>query len=222
MYGGKPTPPFRATIPEYPWMQTYKNRTTLNAQYFDILSATNCSTLACLRALSGPASKDAIGSSYESGYTKDLYAYDDFYYGPSVDGHVIQALPPKELEAGYFVKVPMLTHYTSFEGAGFSNFSTKTLEDTNSKLHTLWPSAGPAFYRRFDQLYPISSFTGDSRIPTSIQLLSQSSHPIYGDFIINCPTYNLATAFSNAGLPVYKMLFRDGTQIHGASATYLG
>ncbi|KAI5199185.1 hypothetical protein E4T38_07115 [Aureobasidium subglaciale] len=67
MYGGEPTPPFRAT---------YKNRTTLNAQYFDILSASNCSTLAYLRALSGPALKDVIDSSYEGGHTKDLCAQD--------------------------------------------------------------------------------------------------------------------------------------------------
>ena len=44
---------------------------------------------------------------------------------------------------------------------------------------------------------------------------------IYGDFIINCPTYQLATAFSDAGLSVYKMIFRASTQIHSASAAFL-
>ncbi|KAI5239122.1 hypothetical protein E4T42_08798 [Aureobasidium subglaciale] len=172
--------------------------------------------------MSGPALKDAIDSSYESGYTKDLYAYSDFYYGPSIDG------------------LPMLTDHTSFEAVGFSSFGTKTLEDTDSKLHTLWPSAGLASYRRLDQLYSTSSFTGDylkipcfnsiiiSFLASSLNVTGLSTNSvfwraqaIYGDFIINYPTHNLATAFSNTGLRVYKMLLTDGIQNHVASAAYL-
>jgi len=107
-------------------------------------------------------------------------------------------------------------------------------------VYTLWPSAGSAFYRRLDQLYPVDSFAGSFfNNPffnsTIISFLSSSLHisglsansifwrtqAIYGDFIINCPTYQLATAFSDAGLPVYEMIFIAGTQIHGASAAFL-
>lgn len=80
-------------------MQSYKKKTVLNAQYSDILSASNCSTLTCLRSLSEEALTNAIDDSYEIGYTQGLYAYGDFYYGPAVDGRIIQDLPSQELEA---------------------------------------------------------------------------------------------------------------------------
>ncbi|THY81075.1 hypothetical protein D6C95_09241 [Aureobasidium pullulans] len=195
-------------------MQSYKKKTVLNAQYSDILSASNCSTLTCLRSLSEEALTNAIDASYEIGYAQGLYTYGDFYHGPAVDGRIIQDLPSRELEAGNSAK-------------------------TTLKLYTLWPSAGSAFYRRIDQLYPVGSFAGSFfNNPffnsTIISFLSSShisglsansifwrTQAIYGDFIINCPTYQLATAFSDAGLPVYKMIFRASTQIHGASATFL-
>ncbi|THW24620.1 hypothetical protein D6D23_05100 [Aureobasidium pullulans] len=97
--------------------------------------ASNCSTLTCLRSLSEEALTNAIDASYEIGYAQGLYAYGYFYYGPAVDGRIIQDLPSQELEAGNLAK--------------------------------------------------------------------------------------LATAFSDAGLPVYKMMFKAGTQIHGASAAFL-
>ncbi|THZ26740.1 alpha/beta-hydrolase [Aureobasidium pullulans] len=127
MYGGQPSPPSRAAIAESPWMQSCKKKTVLNAQYSDILSASNCSTLTCLRSLSEEALTNAIDASYEIGYAQGLYAYGYFYYGPAVDGRIIQDLPSQELEAGNLAKVPLITDHTTFERAGFSNFSTRTL-----------------------------------------------------------------------------------------------
>lgn len=44
---------------------------------------------------------------------------------------------------------------------------------------------------------------------------------IFGDVIINCPTYYLGTAFSRAGVPVWKMVFNAGSELHAATAPYL-
>ncbi|KAL2028493.1 hypothetical protein VTO58DRAFT_109523 [Aureobasidium pullulans] len=92
-------------------MQSYKKKTVLNAQ-----------------SLSEEALTNAIDASYEIGYAQGLYTYGDFYYGPAVDGRIIQGLPSRELEAGNSAKVPLITDHTTFEGAGFSNFSTRTLQ----------------------------------------------------------------------------------------------
>lgn len=42
MYDGVSNPLFRAAVAEYPWWQSYKNNTTLEAQYPQILAATSC------------------------------------------------------------------------------------------------------------------------------------------------------------------------------------
>ncbi|THW34555.1 hypothetical protein D6D25_05286 [Aureobasidium pullulans] len=79
-------------------------------------------------SLSEEALTNAIDASYEIGYAQGLYAYGYFYYGPAVDGRIIQDLPSQELEAGNLAKVPLITDHTTFERAGFSNFSTRTLQ----------------------------------------------------------------------------------------------
>ncbi|THX57918.1 hypothetical protein D6D06_03378 [Aureobasidium pullulans] len=83
---------------------------------------------AIAESLSEEAPTNAIDASHEIGYAQGLYAYGDFYYGPAVDGRIIQDLPSRELEAGNFAKVPLVTDHTTFEGAGFSNFSTRTIQ----------------------------------------------------------------------------------------------
>ncbi|THV90026.1 hypothetical protein D6D26_09564, partial [Aureobasidium pullulans] len=83
---------------------------------------------AATESLSEEALTNAIDASYEIGYAQGLYAYGYFYYGPAVDGRIIQDLPSQELEAGNLAKVPLITDHTSFERAGFSNLSTRTLQ----------------------------------------------------------------------------------------------
>ncbi|THX62120.1 hypothetical protein D6D08_08567 [Aureobasidium pullulans] len=120
MYGAQPSPPFRAAIAEYPWI-----------------------------SLSGEALTNAIDAPYEIGYAQGLYAYGDFDYGPAVDGRIIQDLPSRELEAGNFAKVPLITDHTTFEGAGFSNyFSTDQFEAVYSMAisrQCFLPPPRPAF-----------------------------------------------------------------------------
>jgi carboxylesterase type B len=43
----------------------------------------------------------------------------------------------------------------------------------------------------------------------------------YSDYIINCPTYAAAKAFSEAGMPVWKTRFNAGSGLHGASTNYI-
>lgn len=76
--------PFRAAIAEYLWMQTYKNKTVLNAQYSNILSASNCSTLTCLRSLSEEALTNAIDASYEVGYPQGFIHMETFTTVPQL------------------------------------------------------------------------------------------------------------------------------------------
>jgi carboxylesterase type B len=81
LYGGVSNPPFRAAISEYPWWQSYKNNTILEAQYRQMLTATNCDNLACLRGQSTQTLIDAMQASLISYGWESYYGWGDFYYG---------------------------------------------------------------------------------------------------------------------------------------------
>jgi len=84
------------------------------------------------------------------------------------------------------------------------------------------------------QLYPLSDFSGayfdnpffslqttedlESRVNVSFETNPEywRAQQIYGDYVINCPTYYQAIAFSEHDLPVYKLVFDAGNELHGA------
>lgn len=110
MYGGVTNPPFRAAVAEYPWWQSYKNNTILETQYRQMLTSTNCDSLACLRRVSTQTLVDAMQYSLNIGFTSGFVGWGDFYYGPSVDGVVIRDLPSNEFKQGHFTKVPLMVN----------------------------------------------------------------------------------------------------------------
>jgi carboxylesterase type B len=119
--------------------------------------------------------------------------------------------------------------------------STTTWNETLDNLKILWPSATSAFFARLEQLYPLSAFDAvyfNDRFFSSptIKYLSQTlnhsvesnleywrAQQIYGDFIIKCPTYYQAVALSELDrpLPVFKLIFNTGTEVHGATVPFL-
>ncbi|KAF2720716.1 alpha/beta-hydrolase [Polychaeton citri CBS 116435] len=213
LYGGDPNPPFRAAISEYPWWQSFKNDSALEAQYRNLLDAAHCNSLDCLRNLDEHALKLATESTYARAYLEQptgTYAYGDFYYGPSVDGHVIHDLPSNEFKQGHFAKVALLTDHDTYEGLIFSNLTQTMWSSEMADLRKLWPSAKDSFFDRLYELYPASSFNS-----TLFQ-----RQQIFGDSIIECPTYYIASAFSDWKLPTYKMIFGAGTQLHAATLEF--
>lgn len=78
----------------------------------------------------------------------------------------------------------------------------------------LFPSAGPSFFSRLYQLYPASDFNST--------LFQRQSW--FGDFIINCPTYYMASSMSDHGTnssAVFKLTFAAGTELHGATNAFI-
>ena len=143
MYGGVDNPPFRAAIAgefcfdlrltftyakvEYPWMQPYHNSTTLQKQYDALREVSGCDNLDCLRQLATAELRNATAQTYLTAYEKGLYGYGDFYFGPYVDGSIIQDLPSNEFNLGHFSKVPLLTNREGYEGY-FYDVMPKMLE----------------------------------------------------------------------------------------------
>ena len=108
----------KLTMVEYPWWQPYKNNTVLETQYRDLLSASGCTNLQCLRSLDVGKLTSAGQMTFAAGYDamQPTYGYGDFYYGPSVDGTIIKDLPSNEFKQGHFTKVPLLLDRDGYEG----------------------------------------------------------------------------------------------------------
>jgi len=192
--------------------QSFKNSLILSSQYRYLLSTTGCSTLTCLRSLNETTLAIATQQIYFNAYkASDGYGYGDYYFGPAVDGEIIRDLPSNEFKNGHFTKVPVFIDRDGYEGVPFSNSSINGTTEELRDLSMIWPSAGASFWRRLYDLYPISAF--NSTFYHRAQL--------FGDAVVECPTYWLSSAVSDAGLNVYKVLFYAGSEVHGATSPYL-
>lgn len=77
-------------------------------------------------------------------------------------------------------------------------------------ISRLYPAATTSFLTRLFQLYPPSAYNA-----TFWQRVA-----IFGDSVVNCPSYLMASAVSNYA-PAWKMIFQAGSQTHGANAPFL-
>lgn len=89
--------------------------------------------------------------------------------------------------------------------------SENTLELEQQGWEEIFPYAKQSFFDRLYQLFPADEFNG-----TFWQRAE-----IWGDYIIDCPTYYMASAVADAGLATYKLIFNAGTQLHGATAAFI-
>lgn len=206
-------PPFSAAIPEFPWWQPLLNDSQQDTQFSEALRLADCSSVQCLRELSSEA-LGTLGQAVQNASWPGATGYGSFYYGPVVDGEFIRELPDQAFKAGHFYDVPLLVDHDAYEGVVFSNASETTQAEQVMDAMNLFPYAGPAFFSRLYQLYPRSDYNS-----TFFQRQTW-----FGDFIINCPTYQMASRAvdvnSNASA-VFKLTFDAGSQLHGATGPFL-
>ena len=215
--GGETNPPYRAAMAEYPWWQTYLNASQLEVQYRGVLSAANCSDIACLRAL--PASDYNNAQERILSLTSE-FPYGLFYYGPTIDGNYIRDLPSREMQAGHFAKVALLTTRDGNEGHEFTPQNITTEAGFEARMRSFL-NGGDNFFCHLTDYYP----------PTATGLYAYNSTQqraefVLGDWIIQCPTYYLASSYADAFSrldqatePVYKFIYAlpaYDTAYHGA------
>ena len=128
-----------------------------------------------------------------------------------MDGDIIRDLPSNEFKMGHFTKVPLLVDHDGYEGVIFSNISETTMNQETADIQNLFPFAKESFFNRLYSLYPESDFNATF----------WDRQQLFGDFIISCPTYYMAAAVSDWGLPAYKLIFDAGSQLHGATGAFL-
>lgn len=109
------------TFVEYPWWQPFRNDAMLETQFQSILNATSCGNLTCLRGLDSEVLTNASLEAFSASYQAGLFEFGDFYFGPSVDGQIIQNLPSNEYKQGHFSRVPLLIDHDAFEGESINH-----------------------------------------------------------------------------------------------------
>lgn len=210
--GGEVNPPFRAGISDFTWWQTLRNKTQLAEQYRAVLNASNCTNIHCLRSLSA----DSYHSVQQAVLNDaEKYAYGTFYFGPYVDGYYIRDLPSLEVQAGHFSKKPLIIDHDTNEGLMFTQ-TINTQEEFEERVAELFPAAGPNFRNRLYELYPASK-SGPYGYNATVGQQLRSDY-LFGDTMVSCPTYYIASSFSDAGVPVYKYVYAlptFSTAIHG-------
>ena len=207
-------PPFSAAIAEYPWWQPLLNTREQGRQYFTALNLAGVNDLNGLRSLPSSTLAYLNQADINASYPGPGAGYGVYWYGPVVDGKFIRNLPDQEFKQGNFQKVPLIVDHDAYEGYIFSNKSQTTQVAETADAMDLFPYAGPSFFSRLYQLYPISSYNS-----TFFQRQTW-----FGDFIINCPTYQMATAMSDQSYnssAVFKMVFAAGSELHGATSDFL-
>ncbi|RDW61968.1 hypothetical protein BP6252_11401 [Coleophoma cylindrospora] len=153
---------------------------------------------------------------------------------PVIDGDFIATHPTDQLNAGTFVKVPLLIGTNSDEGSIFGTYGIQNdAEFTAAVNSTTFPSTLSSYINNaIAYLYPDVQAIGVPSLETYPDLLSPNnplvatlgrqarrSFAFFGDLIFHAPRRAANTAWSNSGVPSYSYCF-DVTPAN--VPTYLG
>ncbi|KAK5117720.1 hypothetical protein LTR62_005144 [Meristemomyces frigidus] len=231
--GAYDEPPYSAAIAEYPWFvpirwtavdgqeitdifrwQPFLNSSQQDKQFDTTLQLANCSSITCLRSLSSSTISTLSQKVENASYPTGGDGFGVYYWGPVVDYKFIKELPSIAFSLGHFYDVPLMVDHDAYEGVIFSNMSLMTQAAETTDAEYLFPFAGPAFFSRLYELYPMSDYNS-----TFFQRQTW-----FGDFIINCPTYQMATNAVDRNTnssAVFKLTFAAGSEEHGATTPFL-
>jgi carboxylesterase type B len=172
-------------------------------QYGQLLNATNCTDLVCLRALGTEEIQAAnIGRPPFPGQT-DLPL---FPYGPVIDGDLFTDQPLSMLKAGNISnQKPLIIGSSHTEGTIFAT-QANTTEDIQSFMLTQYPDLTTEDISKAINLYSSVPATYPGVTANESSLYYRLAR-MYGDAGFSCPALEFATTFSEASVPIY--LFRD-------------
>lgn len=205
-YGGNPSAEddieWVAGIAGAPYVPPIRGVKDLEYQYDQLLNATNCESLACLRSLDSSVIQAANIAGVAPGQT----GLPLFPYGPVIDGKLFTDTPHAMLEAGNFSRHrPLILGSSHTEGTVFAP-QANTTDDISMFLKTQYPDLTDADLRRAEAIYANvpQTYLGVA-IPESP--LYYRAAAIYGDAGYTCPTLNFASELAASGVETY--LFRD-------------
>lgn len=112
--GAIDSPPFSAAIAEYPWWQPMFDQSQQDMMFATTLSLTNCSSIACLRALPTDAFATLSERILAASDSMPGAGYGTFLWGPVIDGKFVQKRPSVAFEEGQFYDVPIMVDHEQY------------------------------------------------------------------------------------------------------------
>ena len=189
-------PLFHAIIAADPFVPEFFTVPELEFQYQEILNATKCSSITCLRSLSTSKLQAAnINRPFPGQNTNPLFGF-----SPCVDGSLFPARPSKLLAEGWFQHVPLLQGTVANEGSIFAPHVNGTSEFA-SFLSAQFPKLNVSGINEHYSYIPLSP-SGSVNSPYFDRL-----ELAYGDASFTCFGLDFASKFAAAGIPVYSFLY---------------
>ncbi|KAF4808312.1 hypothetical protein CGCSCA5_v012492 [Colletotrichum siamense] len=121
-----------------------------------------------------------------------------------------------------------------FEGPYFTSVSLSTHEQPFADLKTMWQAIPHSVIEKVVDLYPTSVYNGSliksagwfkaliGGFDVSTPYVQRQAMTSYiGASVVDCPSTTIVQASIDAGQKAFKMVFEAGTQLHGATASYL-
>lgn len=114
-----------------------------------------------------------------------------FDWFPAIDGSLLPESPTKQLAAGKFVHLPIISGTVTDEGTFFGAKGINSDDDLKAALRTSYPNIKNATVDKFLSLYPDDASlgspygTGDGYLPTGRQ--DKRSCSLYGDLVMIGP-----------------------------------
>ncbi|PWY68959.1 carboxylesterase family protein [Aspergillus sclerotioniger CBS 115572] len=210
-YGGRDDGLFRAAImqsgsPMLMWPAVTVDE--WQGLYDEFVSVTNCTgvsdTLACLRGVDAGVLSDVFGS--------DVTMLD--HPNPVIDGDFIQELGAKELNAGHFVKVPLLLGTTRDEGT-WSYYGVEGINTTEEFLKMVeYDGLNTSAAERITDLYPDdpavgipSTLEGRPGNDTGLGYQWKRSSAYNGDKVMHAGRRMASEAWARHGVDVYAYVY---------------
>ncbi|TVY51882.1 putative secreted lipase [Lachnellula cervina] len=214
-YAGNPPHPFVGAIASSSYNTHILPVQDLEFQYQDLLHATNCTDLSCLRALPTSAFQAAnTARPYPSPNSNPNSSPEIpiFTYAPCIDGTFFPQHPISLFQNGAFAHVPLLLGNTANEGTIFG-LEANSSAQVRSLLRTNYPELTNGSLSRIEQLYPYDA--ASQNVHHTPYFASASA--AYGEGFFTCPSLDIARLVSGSAssAPVwdYRYNVRDPANV---------
>jgi acetylcholinesterase len=207
-YDGKPTDLFVGAIASSSYVTRILPVPQLEFQYQQLLNATSCSSITCLRTLPGEQLQAAnLARPYPGSGDVAL-----FTYAPCLDGTFFSQTPVSLFKNGRFAAVPLLIGNTEDEGTIFE-LEANTTAQVSTDLKTQYPELTGISLNKINELYP---YDAKRQNPVHTPYFASAS-AAYGEGIMTCPSLHVARAITSKISPVavwdYRYNVRDPANI---------
>ncbi|KXS94323.1 hypothetical protein AC579_3733 [Pseudocercospora musae] len=201
-YGGRPPRAeevtWRAGIGEAPYLPSVFSVAEQVFHYRDLLTATNCSDINCLRSVTSEKIQSANFAVPFPGQKSNAL----FAYGPVIDGSLLPDTPLNLLKEGRYLKdKPLILGSSRTEGTIFVPQANTTAE-VNSFLQAQFPNITNDTLVKAQDLYKKTPKTLPGVNITLAPLFLRAAE-LYGDASFFCPTLDFAQSFTKAEVPVH-------------------